>query len=196
MQYLSMQYVSIHFALIYTFLTTVSWGHEDSGDSGVRSFTREPYYLSLSGARRRIDTTAAVLSSRNHACRLILTTIDSCRCSVGVCRCQRSIVACVKPVRLLDIRDIFCGGVYVSAYMGLSLPAKNRIPGFRTRLHVTTSLSTAGGPVSTVRLFVCPGAAPGAYSCFAHVRPCAQGRCGRCPLGFGMMSIFLFLSSV
>ena len=46
--------------------------------------------------------------------------------------------------------------------------------------------------MSTVWLFVCPGAAPGAYSCFAHVRPCAQGRCGRCPLGFGMMSIFSY----
>ena len=30
--------------------------------------------------------------------------------------------------------------------------------------------------------FVCPGAAPCAYSCFAHIRPCAQGRCGRCLL--------------
>ena len=25
------------------------------------------------------------------------------------------------------------------------------------------------------------------YSCSAHVRPCAQGRCGRCPFGFGVM---------
>ena len=39
----------------------------------------------------------------------------------------------------------------------------------------------------TVRSFVSPGAAPCAYSCSAHVRPCAQGRCGRCPLGSGVM---------
>ena len=44
----------------------------------------------------------------------------------------------------------------------------------------------------TVCFFVYPGAAPCAYSCSAHVRPCAQGRCGRCPLGFGVMSDFLF----
>ena len=31
---------------------------------------------------------------------------------------------------------------------------------------------------------------PCAYSCSAHVRPCAQGRCGRCPFGFGVMSEF------
>ena len=41
----------------------------------------------------------------------------------------------------------------------------------------------------TVWSFVCPGAAPCAYSCSAHVRPCMQGRCGRCPLGFGVMSV-------
>ena len=40
----------------------------------------------------------------------------------------------------------------------------------------------------TVWSFVRPGAAPCAYSCSAHVRPCAQGRCGRCPLGSGVMS--------
>ena len=46
----------------------------------------------------------------------------------------------------------------------------------------------------TVWSFVCPGAAPCAYSFPAHVRPCAQGRCGRCPLGFGVMAdgVFLF----
>ena len=42
----------------------------------------------------------------------------------------------------------------------------------------------------TVLLSVWPGAAPRAYSWFAHVRPCAQGRCGRCPLGLGVMSNF------
>ena len=38
---------------------------------------------------------------------------------------------------------------------------------------------------------VCTGpsvAACCAYSCSAHVRPCAQGRCGRCPPGSGVMS--------
>ena len=40
----------------------------------------------------------------------------------------------------------------------------------------------------TVWFFVCPSAAPCAYSCFAQVGPCAQGRCGRCPFGFGVMS--------
>ena len=47
----------------------------------------------------------------------------------------------------------------------------------------------------TVWFFVCPGAAPRAYSCFAHVRPCAQGRCGRCPLGFGV-TIYYYSFSV
>ena len=37
------------------------------------------------------------------------------------------------------------------------------------------------------------GASPRAYSCSAHVRPCAQGRCGRCPLGFGVMSEFFYI---
>ena len=32
----------------------------------------------------------------------------------------------------------------------------------------------------TARSFICPGAAPCACSCFAHVHPCAQGQCGRC----------------
>ena len=45
----------------------------------------------------------------------------------------------------------------------------------------------------TVWSFVCAGAASCAYSCSAHVRPCAQGRCGRCPPGSGVMSIFIFL---
>ena len=45
----------------------------------------------------------------------------------------------------------------------------------------------------TVWSFVCPGAALCAYSCSAHVRLCAQGRCGRCPLGFGVMSEFFYL---
>ena len=40
----------------------------------------------------------------------------------------------------------------------------------------------------TVWSFVCAGAASCAYSCSAHVRPCAQGRCGRCPPGSGLMS--------
>ena len=47
--------------------------------------------------------------------------------------------------------------------------------------------------LSTVWSFVCAGAASCAYSCSAHVRPCAQGRCGRCPPGSGVMSKkFLF----
>ena len=45
----------------------------------------------------------------------------------------------------------------------------------------------------TVLSFVCPGAAPCAYSCAAHFRPCAQGRRGRCLLGFDVMSDFYFL---
>ena len=51
----------------------------------------------------------------------------------------------------------------------------------------------------TVWSFVCAGAASCAYSCSAHVRPCAQGRCGRCPPGSGVMSdflIFYFFHSV
>ena len=32
-----------------------------------------------------------------------------------------------------------------------------------------------------------------AYSCSAHVCPCAQGRCGRWPLGFGVMSDFMLI---
>ena len=40
----------------------------------------------------------------------------------------------------------------------------------------------------TVWSFVCAGAASCAYFCSAHVRPCAQGRCGRCPPGSGVMS--------
>ena len=40
----------------------------------------------------------------------------------------------------------------------------------------------------TVWSSVCPGAALCAYSCSAHVRPGAPGRCCRCPLGFGVMS--------
>ena len=31
------------------------------------------------------------------------------------------------------------------------------------------------------------------YSCSAHVRPCAQGRCGRCPFGFGVMPDIFFV---
>ena len=44
----------------------------------------------------------------------------------------------------------------------------------------------------TVWSFVCAGAASCAYSCSAHVRPCAQGRCDRCPPGSGVMSDFFF----
>ena len=40
----------------------------------------------------------------------------------------------------------------------------------------------------TVWSFVCAGVASCAYSCSAHVRPCAQGRCGRCPPRSGVMS--------
>ena len=42
----------------------------------------------------------------------------------------------------------------------------------------------------TVWSFACAGAASCAYSYSAHVRPCAQGRCGRCPPGSGVMSDF------
>ena len=35
-------------------------------------------------------------------------------------------------------------------------------------------------------------AASCAYSCSAHFRPCAQGRCGRCTPGSGVMSEFFF----
>ena len=35
----------------------------------------------------------------------------------------------------------------------------------------------------------------GYCSCFAHVRPCAQGRCGRCPPGSGVISDLLVLFS-
>ena len=45
----------------------------------------------------------------------------------------------------------------------------------------------------TVWSFVCAGAACCAYSCSAHVRPCAQGRGGRCPPGSGVMSDHLFI---
>ena len=41
-------------------------------------------------------------------------------------------------------------------------------------------------PPPAVRFRVCPGAAPRACSCLAHVRPCAQGRRGRCPPGPGV----------
>ena len=44
----------------------------------------------------------------------------------------------------------------------------------------------------TVWSFVCAGAASCAYSCSAHVRPCAQGCCGRCPPGSGVMSDFFY----
>ena len=48
----------------------------------------------------------------------------------------------------------------------------------------------------TVWSSVCAGAASCAYSCSAHVRPCAQGRCGRCLPGSGVMSEkFLFFFS-
>ena len=49
-------------------------------------------------------------------------------------------------------------------------------------------------PPNCVRF--CPGALACGRSCFAHVRPCAQGRCGRCPPGSGVMSdlFFFFLS--
>ena len=46
--------------------------------------------------------------------------------------------------------------------------------------------------LSTVWSFVCASAASCAYSCSAHVRPCAQGRCDRCPPGSGVMSDFFF----
>ena len=47
-------------------------------------------------------------------------------------------------------------------------------------------------PTNCVRF--CPGALACGRSCFAHVRPCAQGRCGRCPPGSGVMSeLFSFL---
>ena len=42
---------------------------------------------------------------------------------------------------------------------------------------------------------ICPSAAPCAYSCFAYVRPCVQGRCGRCPPGSGVMSLFFSLTA-
>ena len=41
-----------------------------------------------------------------------------------------------------------------------------------------------------------PGAGPCACSWFAHVRPCAQGRCGRCPPGSGVMSDLFLLGSI
>ena len=49
-------------------------------------------------------------------------------------------------------------------------------------------------PPNCVRF--CPGALACGCSCFAYVRPCAQGRCGRCPPGSGVMSgsdLFFFL---
>ena len=45
----------------------------------------------------------------------------------------------------------------------------------------------------TVWSFVCAGAASCAYSCSAHVRPCAQGRCGRSPPGSGVMTDFFLI---
>ena len=46
-------------------------------------------------------------------------------------------------------------------------------------------------PADRFRIY--PGAASCACSCFAHVRSCAQGRCGRCPPGSGTMSDLTYL---
>ena len=40
----------------------------------------------------------------------------------------------------------------------------------------------------TDRVRFCPGTFACAWSCFARVRRCAQGYCGRCPAGSGVMS--------
>ena len=44
------------------------------------------------------------------------------------------------------------------------------------------------------RFCVRPGAAPCACSCFARVRPCAQGRCGRCSPESGVIYDFFSFS--
>ena len=45
----------------------------------------------------------------------------------------------------------------------------------------------------SVQLRVWCSCGPCAYCCSARVRPCARGRCGRCPLGFGVTpDFFLF----
>ena len=45
---------------------------------------------------------------------------------------------------------------------------------------------------AAVRVCICPGAGSCAYSCFAHVCPCVQGRCGRCPPGSSVPSVVLY----
>ena len=46
-----------------------------------------------------------------------------------------------------------------------------------------------------VHFCICPSAAPCTCSCFARVRPRAQGRCARCPPGSGVMPVSIFQPS-
>ena len=91
-------------------------------------------------------------------------------------------------LRCLDLRSVSTWRVVC----GVHPPAPERV-------HVVT-LSPAClvlrpcvvAPPS-VRVRFCPGALACACSCFARVRPCAQGHCGRCPHGSGVMSDLFFL---
>ena len=85
---------------------------------------------------------------------------------------------------LLGVSSAVCTRLPPSVLAGLRLPAWSSV---RSWL-----LCLRSGPLSAVWSFVCAGAASCAYSCSAHVRPCAQGRCGRCPPGSGVMWVQFF----
>ena len=86
----------------------------------------------------------------------------------------------------------FLLGVSSAACMRLP-PSESVLAGFRLPSWSSVRswlLCLWSGPLSAPALLPAPTPVP------AHVRPCAQGRCDRCPLGFGVMSDFFIFFAV
>lgn len=99
-------------------------------------------------------------------------------------------VLCMQSKRLHKQLDSQAGGLCAGAgeaasRMCATIAADVRLAGQVCRGLLRMRGSCSSGPFAGV---IHP-------LCFAHVRPCAQWRCGPCPLGFGVMYIYFFFFS-